>query len=124
MNLPNIDQVTDTASAAKKTIEKLGDDTGKAAMRAQKAAVAAAKDASNVLTDEAEALASTALDFADQGFSMAKERFDDMATQSAKLAKAAERSIKKNPLMAVAIAAGVGILFAGVASRVGRGSHT
>lgn len=58
---------------------------------------------------------------ADRGIELAKERIEFLREETADLVRQTERAIRKNPLRSIAIAAGVGVIFAGLAGAAVRG---
>jgi len=65
--------------------------------------------------DQVDDLSNVANDFAKKGLEIAKDQMATFKAQASSFAKDAEKSIHKNPLAAVAIAAGAGMLIAGLA---------
>ncbi len=69
---------------------------------------------SDFVKDKAIVANERAREFVKEGSGVLKENVDELMKQSSQYARLAERRIKKNPLAAVAIAAGVGVVLAGV----------
>lgn len=79
----------------------------------------AAESAKKALADND--LMTTVSEATDRGLELARERIEFLREETAALVKTAEKTIRKNPLGSVAVAAGVGALVAGVAAFALRG---
>ncbi len=66
-------------------------------------------------------LMTTVSDVTGRGLELARERLEFLRGESTELMKTAEKTIRKNPLGSVAVAAGVGALVAGFAGFALRG---
>lgn len=80
------------------------------------------KDKAELVKDKAIVANERARELVKEGSGLLKDNVDDLMKQSTQYARLAERRIKKNPLASVAIAAGVGVVLAGIMSIAFRSS--
>lgn len=102
-------------------MESLNTDKVRDAADSAKRAVSQAADKASDLLPERGDLMATVSQATDKGLEIAKERLDFLRGETTELMHTAERAIRKNPLAAVGIAAGVGVLVAGLATFAVRG---
>lgn len=89
--------------------------------RSVEAAKKAVVQSADKVADGAEQVSSMVKTVTDRGMEAAQDQLEILRKESAELLKAVEKSIRKSPIASVGIAAGVGVVVAGIVGFAARG---